>query len=162
MIFDRPDGPRGSEASNLAEQCKDRQFFVASAATWSAGFAADPMLAEGMKAKNRYKAACSAALAGTSKGIDMPPLDEQAKTRWRLQAMGWLKVDLAHWAKQAESRVPDVKGIARKTLQHGKTDRDLTGIRDEEEVTKLPEPERKEWQSFWADVAELLKNADRN
>ena len=51
--------PWGSEDS-LAEQCYKRGYFAASAAIWSAGFAADPKLADDMTAQNRYNAACSA------------------------------------------------------------------------------------------------------
>ena len=36
-------------------------------------------------------------------------------------------------------------------------DTDLAGIRDKQELAKLPEAERKEWQSLWADVDALLK-----
>jgi hypothetical protein len=42
--------------------------------------------------QSRYNAACSAALEGASKGIDKPPLADQAKARWRKQALDWVKV----------------------------------------------------------------------
>lgn len=32
-------------------------------------------------------------------------------------------------------------------------------VRDEQELTKLPEPERNEWQALWAEVTALLKKA---
>jgi hypothetical protein len=115
-----------------------------------------------MEAQDRYNAACSAALAGKGKGIDKPPLDEQAKGRWRHQALDWLNADLAHWTKHVEIGTPEAKALSTKTLRHWKTDRDLAGIRDERELAKLPEPEQKEWQAFWAEVAALLKNADMN
>ena len=114
---------------------------------------AESKLADDMRAQNRYNAACSAALAAAGKGIDKPPLDEQAKARWRHQALDWLKADLTHWAKQGESGVPDAKALTTNTLKHWKTDRDLAGVRDEKELAKLPESERKEWQAFWAEVA---------
>ena len=63
-------------------------------------------------AQCRYNAACSAALAAAGKGIDKPPLDDQAKTRWRHQALEWLKADLTYWAKQAESGEPEAKALA--------------------------------------------------
>jgi hypothetical protein len=147
---------------NPAWLCYNRHLYSASAAIWSVGFATDPKLADDMEAQNRYNAACSAALAGKGKGIDKPPLDEQAKGRWRHQALDWLKADLAHWTKQAESGAPDAKAVASKTLRHWKTDRDLPGIRDEKELAKMPEPEREEWQAFWAEVAELLKKAEKS
>ena len=39
---------------------------------------------------------------------------------------------------------------------HWKEGTDLAGIRDEKELARLPEEERKEWQSLWADVELLL------
>ena len=38
------------------------------------------------------------------------------------------------------------------TLKQRKVDANLAGVRDPEALAKLPEPERKEWQSLWADV----------
>ena len=35
----------------------------------------------------------------------------------------------------------------------------MLGIRDAEALAKLPEAERKAWQSLWADVDALLKQA---
>jgi len=115
-----------------------------------------------MKAQNRYNAACSAALASAGRGIDKPPLDDQSKTRWRHQALDWLKADLAYWAKQAESGAPEAKALVSKTLQHWKTDTDLASVRDEKELTKLREPERKDWRALWSEVALLLKKAEKS
>ena len=145
--------------NDLAGRCYDRRFFAASATIWSAGFASDAKLGE---AQNRYNAACSAALAAADKGIDRPRLDESAKTRWRHQALEWLKVDLVHWVKKTKNGDPEAKALTLETLQRWKSDRDLAGVRDEPELAKLPEPERKEWRAFWSEVATLLKTADGN
>ena len=114
-----------------------------------------------MQAQNRYNAACSAAVAASGKGIDKPPLGEQAKTRWRHQALEWLKADLAHWAKQAETGSIEAKALVTKILQHWKADTGPASIRDEMELTKLTETQRKEWQKFWAEVASLLKSVEK-
>ena len=45
------------------------------------------------------------------------------------------------------------------TLGHWKVDVNLAGVRDPEALAKLPEPERKEWQSLWGDVEALLERA---
>jgi tetratricopeptide (TPR) repeat protein len=148
--------------NNFAEQCLWRRYFAASAAIWSAGFAADPKLADDMQAQHRYNAACSAALAAAGKGIDKPPLDETAKARWRHQTLDWLKADLTYWAKQVEGGTLGAKNTTRETLQHWNSDRDLASIRDEKELAGLTEHERKEWQAFWDEIATLLKKVDRN
>jgi eukaryotic-like serine/threonine-protein kinase len=143
--------------TSLADQCHKRQFFAASAAVWSAGFAADPKLAEDMKAQNRYNAACSAAMAAAGKGIEKPPLDEQAKTRWRKQALDWLGADLAYWAKQAESSEPEARARIGQALQHWTKDSDLAGIRVEEAVNQLAEDEQRACLALWKEVDRLLK-----
>ena len=147
---------------NLAQLCYERQFFAASAAIWFAGFATDPKLADDMNAQNRYNAACSAALTAAGQGIDKPPLDETAKTRWRQQAIDWLRADLSCWTKHANGGASEAKSLATKTLEHWKADRDLAGVRDEKELAKLPEGERKEWQAFWSEVATLLAKAEKS
>ena len=45
------------------------------------------------------------------------------------------------------------------TLQHWKVDPDLAGVRDAAALAKLPEAERKEWRTLWAEVDRLLKRA---
>jgi len=161
MIFHPPLGATDSAGGNLAEECHERHFFAASAAIWSAGFAADPKLAEDMKAQNRYNAACSAALAAAGKGIEQPPLDEQAKAHWRHQALDWLKADLAYCSKQAETGSPEAKTLVKKTLQHWTADGDLASVRDEDELAKLPEPERNDWRALWSEVAVLFKQSEK-
>jgi hypothetical protein len=52
---------------------------------------------------------------------------------------------------------PGNKKLVAKTLAHWKQETDLAGIRDEEALAKLSEPERREWQALWAEVEALLK-----
>jgi hypothetical protein len=58
-----------------------------------------------------------------------------------------------------ESGPPQAKGSISQTLKHWQVDTDLAGIREEKELAKLPEDERKDWQSLWAGVAALLEKA---
>ena len=44
-------------------------------------------------------------------------------------------------------------------LRQRKVETNLAGVRDPEALAKLPEPERKEWQSLWGDVDALLERA---
>lgn len=162
MIFHHPWGAGDSEGGNFAEHCFERRFFAASAAVWSAGFAADPTLAEDTTAQNRYKAACAAARAATGEGIEKPPPDKQAKSRWRKQALEWLKADLTYWTKQAETAVPEAKELVSKKLEHWRGDSDLASVREEKELAGLTERERTEWQAFWAEVTALFKKVNRN
>lgn len=43
---------------------------------------------------------------------------------------------------------------------HWKHDSDLAGIRDADEVAKLPAEEQKAFIQLWADVAKLLKTVE--
>ena len=79
------------------------------------------------------------------------------KTRWRHQALLWLKADLNYWAKQAESGTSDANARTKETLQHWTADRALHGIREEKELAQLPELEQNEWHAFWSEVAALFK-----
>jgi eukaryotic-like serine/threonine-protein kinase len=138
---------RVSDQSNFPTLCYERRYFTASAAIWSTAFAPD-----------RYNAACSAALAGCGQGNDPSP-DASARAKLRMQALDWLAADLRDWSKQLETNKPKNRETVRSTMQRWRRDADLAGIRDAEPLSKLPEAERKEWQSLWADVDQLLKKA---
>jgi tetratricopeptide (TPR) repeat protein len=131
--------------------------FSLSARLFGESLGTDPKLAEDMKAGNRYNAACAAALAAAGKGNEKPPLDEPEKTRWRKQALEWLKADLAHWSKQAETGRPEAKARVRQKLQHWKADADLAGIRDEIALKARSVDEQKACQALWAEVDQLLQ-----
>jgi tetratricopeptide (TPR) repeat protein len=147
---------RSNRGDNLAELCYNERYFSASSAIWLAGFTTDPKLAEDMSAENRYNAACSAALAAAGEGVDKPPLDDQAKARWRRQALEWLKADLIYWTGQLKTGPPETRVQVIQTLRYWKSDRDLAGLRDEESLKKLREDARKECLTLWAEVDQLL------
>jgi hypothetical protein len=86
-------------------------------------------------------------------------MDEKDKARWRKQALEWLKADLTHWTKQAETRKPEAKALVRQALQHWKVDSDLAGIRDETAVKTLLEDEQRASRALWAKVDALLAKA---
>ena len=46
-------------------------------------------------------------------------------------------------------------------MQHWQQDTDFAGVRGPEALAKLPEAERQEWQKLWAEVAELLAEAQK-
>jgi serine/threonine-protein kinase len=143
----------------LAQMCYHKQWHVAAARFLGDAFKADGKLAEDMQAGNRYNAACSAALAGSGKSKDGPPLGQEAQQRLRRQALDWLKADLAYWTKQVETSRPQAKVIVSQHLQHWKTDPDLAGIRDREALKRLPEDERNTWGAFWGNVDSVLGRA---
>ena len=115
----------------------------------------DPKLGDDRKAGHRYNAACSAA-AALSQGIDDPKPDDAARAKLRDQAKDWLRAELSAWEKVAMAAEPGNKPLVAKTLRHWKADADLAGVRDADDLAKLPETERAEWVKLWEEIDALL------
>jgi eukaryotic-like serine/threonine-protein kinase len=144
----------------LVGWCKIKKLFHTATRLYASAFAADPKLADDLKAAHRYSAACYAARAAAGQGEDAGKLDEQERTRLRQQARDWLRADLALRGKQLESGKPDDRAAVQRALQHWQKDSDLAGLRDAEALAKLSAEEQKAWTQLWADVAALLKKAE--
>src|SRR5262249_21353765 len=67
----------------------------------------------------------------------------------------WLRADLAVWTERLDN-LPDSRAPVRSALQRWRGEKALAGIREPEELAKLPEPERAGYLRFWGDVQELL------
>jgi tetratricopeptide (TPR) repeat protein len=148
-----------SERLELAPLCLYKQQYAASARFYDESFKAQPRLAEDLRAGRRYQAACAASLAGCGQNGDSVSLDEEARTRWRRQALTWLQADLALWRKQLEGRT-DRRALVRLKLRPWLDDADLAGLRDPQGLADLPATERAAWQRFWAEVADLLRRTE--
>src|SRR5262249_35729928 len=136
------------EMMSFAWYCAVKKHFAGSARLYAEGFAANPKLAEDLLFENRYYAARAAALAGTGQGLDAGDLDEAARSRWRQQALVWLRADLGQrnrWPSELKHRPTGWK-----------YDPDLAGVRDAAALAELPEAERQAWQQLWADVQQTL------
>jgi tetratricopeptide (TPR) repeat protein len=70
---------------------------VAAVRFFQDAFADQPGLADDLRTRHRYNAACYAALAGCGQGKDADPLDAQEGARLRNQALDWLRADLTAW-----------------------------------------------------------------
>jgi Flp pilus assembly protein TadD len=146
-----------AERLAFAQLCYDRKLHAAAARLWAEALQADPKLADDRRAQHAYNAACAAALAGCGQGQDDPPPDAAARAKLRGQALGWLKDELAAWSKLLDDAQPKARATVRPVLDHWKADPDLAGLRDEAELAKLPEEERRAWRALWEDVGTLLK-----
>jgi hypothetical protein len=138
--------------------CETKRYVVATK-LWAKALEADPKLGDENARQYRYLAARAVALAAAGQGLDEPPLDGAAKARLRRQALAWFKSELLAWKRVFRIIEPGNKELVAKHMAHWKQDPELTSIRDEKELAKLPEDERNEWQSLWADVEALLKAA---
>jgi hypothetical protein len=138
----------------LAQQPYKRQY-TAAARLYADAFAAKVARPD-LLAPHRYTAACAAALAVAGKGEGAAKLDDKERARLRLQALDWLKIELAAWTKRAEGPAEQRLRL-RRALTHWRGNADLTGVRDKEALDKLPEAERQAWRKLWAEVDDLLK-----
>jgi hypothetical protein len=140
--------------------CHAKKLHHAAARLYAAAFAAEPQLAENLKAEHRYQAACQAALAAAGRGQDAAKLDDRERARLRRQACAWLKADLAAWAKLLERGKPADRARALRVLRHWQKDSDLAGLRDKAALAKRPAKEQEALAQLWADVDALLKRAE--
>ena len=149
-----------AERLSLAYICSKKGQPAASARFWGEAFAERPELADDLEEGHRYNAACAAALGGSGSGQNAPLPDEATRHALREKALGWLRADLANWAKVLDGgNEPVRKQAVAQTLAHWKQDVDLASIRDEGALAKLPDGERDAFRVLWADVEALLRKA---
>lgn len=154
----------GQAAENASEWIEfgmrsyDLRKYAQSARFYGDAFVKKPMLLASQDPPHAFNAACSAALASEGRGLDDPPLSDDAKTKWRSQALKWLQDDLARWEKAAEK--PDGKEIASQTWKRWQEDFDLSSVRDATKLARLPESQQEEWRVFWRRVEEIRTKAE--
>jgi serine/threonine-protein kinase len=155
-------GPAGAaEGAALAQFCwEHRRLYAAAARLYADAFAADPKLAADLSQQHRYNAACSAALAAAGQGEDAKRLPDKAVAMLRRQAIGWLRDDLALYAKLAEGDAA-AKQFVRQHLTHWREDTDLASVRDPAALDRLSDDERAAWRRLWEDVAALRQKVEQ-
>jgi tetratricopeptide (TPR) repeat protein len=149
-----------AERLALVEWCKIKKLHHAATRLYTAAFAADPKLADDIRAEHRYIAACCAALAATGQGGGTAKLEHSERMSLRQQALDWLRADLALWIKELETGRPADRATLMQRMRHWQKDTDLVGIRDAAALAQLPAEERAACAKLWADVAALLKRAE--
>jgi tetratricopeptide (TPR) repeat protein len=141
-------------------QCKKR--YAAAARFYGAAFAEKPQLAHDLGLQHRYKAACAAALAGCGQGEDAAKLDTNEHVGLRKQASNWLRADLQAYRqlldKSAGKSGPEIV----RQMQHWLQDTDFTGVRGHAALSRLPEPERGDWQKLWEEVEALRQRSAKS
>jgi serine/threonine-protein kinase len=150
------------EQFDLAFLCghRARRLYTTSARYYASALAAKEPLPDDFVARQRFDAARVAVLAGCGEGEDAGKLGEEERALRRKQALAWLRADLAAWEKQMASGQPQPRAVLR-ALTHWQKHRDLEGVRGAEGLKRLPEDERAAWQQLWAEVAALVKRAER-
>jgi serine/threonine protein kinase/Flp pilus assembly protein TadD len=148
-----------AERNEYAQLCYYRKLYVGSARLRADAFRADPKPADDLNAGYRYDAACAAALGGCGQGADAGQVDEAGRTRWRKQALKWLRADLTAYGKLLERGEPKDRRLVRQRLRHWRRDQDLAGLRDPPALARLPADERQTCERLWAEVRALLTRA---
>ena len=146
------------ERLQLAFFCQRyKTLYAASAAWYVEAFAAEPKAADDLQAAHRYNAARAAALASSGKGHDAGKLNDDERTRLRRQALGWLRADLATYAKQLPAANAHDRTMLQKQMERWRRDDDLIALRDAAALARLADDEREAWQQLWAEVETLLR-----
>jgi serine/threonine protein kinase/Flp pilus assembly protein TadD len=143
-----------AEALELAKLCKLKRLYAAASRLYTQALAAQPERAGNLETWDHYYAACAAVLASCGRGADAARLGERERARLRQQALDWLRVELAVWAKQLASSRSQDQAAAQRALRLWQVDSELC-LRGEA-LAELPEAERQAWRQLWADVADTL------
>jgi serine/threonine-protein kinase len=148
--------PDAATTIELAEICHARGLYPDAFKLWVSAFGSDPELERSLESGNRYAAACSAALAGCRQQPD-PWADREAGAtqRYRMQALAWLRDDLAGIEAASSQPEADVKSLSR-LLKLRRRDPDLDCFRAPLGLTLLPEAERAAWGELWKQTDALL------
>jgi hypothetical protein len=144
------------ERELLLYLCWAKKCYVGAARLYADAFAADPKLADDLRAEHRCDAARSAARAAAGLG-DGAELGEKERTRLRKLAVQWLGDDLAARARQLKDPSADERADAAERLRWWRQDPALASVRDAAALKQLSVEERAACERLWADVAASLK-----
>jgi tetratricopeptide (TPR) repeat protein len=156
---EQPKSP--AEGCDFADLCTQpfQKRYAEAARLFAGAFAADPRLADDLKAGQRYNAACSAALAGCGQGRDGDKRDDRERARLRGQALHWLRADLVLHRRQAGPTEAAQRREVAAPLTHWLEDTDLAGVRPGPGQVAMPAEERAAWGALWADLKATLADA---
>jgi serine/threonine-protein kinase len=104
----------------------------------------------------RYLAARCAALAGCGQSSDGAKLGTEERTRWRKQAVAWLRADLAVWARTLDTDSAMDHELARKMLTYWQVEPDLAALREGSALDQMSPDERKGCFALWDEVRAVL------
>ncbi len=146
------------EALTFAEVCFWKKRYTESAAFYRRAFEGNPKLTKNLdgahETGNRSGAARAAALAADGRGEGADALDGPRRADLRKQALTWLRQDLGAWGQRAAD--PKARSALEAALRLWQRHPHLAHLRDPAALARLPAEERRAWEQFWADVAELL------
>src|SRR5262249_24648125 len=143
-----PAGP--AERLEFAQVCQRyKRLHAAAAQFYADAFATDATLTADLPLQHRYNAACSAALAAAGQSEDAKHLPDKAVGMLRRQALGWLRDDLALYAKLAEREDPAAKQMVRERMRHWQQGTHLASLRRAAALDPLAHDERAARRPLW-------------
>jgi serine/threonine protein kinase/Flp pilus assembly protein TadD len=108
----------------------------------------------------RFSAAHAALAAGLGEGSDTAGLGEEERARWRRRSLGWLREQLS-WCESIPKNKREDWRTVESFVRQFRSDVHLAPMRQPEELDRLSEGDRQQWQQFWADVEAALKRCQR-
>jgi serine/threonine-protein kinase len=111
---------------------------------------------EAFYAPSRFSAARTAAVAGCGLGNDGARFSKAEQSEFRKQAREWLHAELVEWTTRFKGDSVATREIAASMLIHWESDSALAGIRDKDELDKLPAAEAAECRELWNQVNHAL------
>jgi tetratricopeptide (TPR) repeat protein len=160
LLRGQPESVTAAERLAFAQLCGYKRMRVTASRLYVEAFAADPRLANDLRAGHRYDAACFAALAAAGQADDARQLPDKVVLMLRRQALRWLRADLALYALPVAREEAAARQAVRQGLVHWQQDSDLATVRDPAALDWLPADEREQWRRLWEEVAALLKNVE--
>jgi serine/threonine protein kinase len=151
----KPKGPNALKLAKFSERYKKPPATTAS--LYAIVLAEWPDLADVVENAWRYNAACHAVQAASKDKSTR--LGARERSRWRKQALTWLRADLAVWEKRLAGKKPGSPKAVLHRVGQWLTDADLASVRDLGALARLPAGERDVWVELWKDVAALLARA---
>jgi serine/threonine-protein kinase len=147
-----------AEACDMARLCgwAHRQRYAAAAELYVRAFNLEPARAKDLVQGYRYQAAQHAAQAGCGRDRDSATLGAMERARWRIQALTWLRADLARRRNAIEHGNKGEAHEAGEKLRYWQTDCALSGVR-QPALRSLPVPEQEGWRALWNEVEALLR-----
>ena len=146
-----------TERIDFAEMALAKGRPAASARLYREAFDSLPQLAKDIDIGHRVRAARAALSAGSGREKGDSLLDEDARARWRDQALGWLSEDLSGWSERLMSDDDSRRSHAAKELNLWKRYRELASVREPGSLAGLEPSERERWLEFWGKLDRALR-----
>jgi tetratricopeptide (TPR) repeat protein len=137
--------------------CRKKKAHASALQLWHKLFLKHPSVEANFRTGLRVNAASDAVLASDGRDKDAAEISDANRTTMRTQAYKWLYADLDAYRKLFQEKQPHAVLAIANTLPELQKTRALATVRDEPNLGKLPEEERKPWQKLWTDVEQLRK-----